>query len=444
MLNQKFYRRLQIALVASSLLSPQLSLAVTESQSRHEEVQRFANALYQIKKYYVSPVQDTTVFDNAIRGMLNGLDPHSTYLNEDDFAELEVATKGNFAGLGIEITLEKGALKVVTPIIDGPAYRAGIKSGDYIIKVDSQVVQGLSLEQAIKLFKGEAGTTANLVILRKGQEKPMVFSVKRENVAIKSVQSKLLEGQYGYIRLAQFQENTSNDMNIAIANLQKQANGHLKGLILDLRNNPGGLLNSAIDVADTFIDNKNNNDKKLIVYTEGRLPESKFTALASAGDRLNNAPMVVLINNGSASAAEIVAGALKDNKRAITLGTQSFGKGSVQTIFPLGNHKAIKLTTAFYYTPTGVSIQAKGITPDIVINDITIPKSTNSELTSFNEASLSGHIINKNNQNKEDQTNIENQSENLINKDFQLYSALNVLKGVCARSSNVEVDEKKS
>lgn len=436
MLNgRRFYRSIQVTLVASSLLYPLPHFAAAgTAQQAPEEIQRFSNALYQIKKYYVSPVQDPALFDNAIQGMLSGLDPHSSYLNENDFKELQVATSGHFAGLGIEVTMDNGALKVVTPLIDSPAYKAGIKSGDYIIKLGSQVVQGLSLEQAVKLIRGTEGSSIELVVLRKGQEKPLVFSMVREVIQIKSVQSKLLDGQYGYIRLAQFQETTGKDMMAAIAQLQQQAGGNFKGLILDLRNNPGGLLNSAIEVSDAFIDNQAKSDKKLIVYTQGRMPDSKFVSVASPGDILNNAPIVVLINNGSASAAEIVAGALKDNKRAITMGTKSFGKGSVQTVLPLGNNRAIKLTTAFYYTPAGISIQAKGISPDIVINEITIPKETSSrQAASFNEASLSGHLVNKANADEKSTLAAKNDTQTLLNEDFQLYSALNVLKGLGVR-----------
>tara|TARA_Y100001968_G_scaffold331778_1_gene387641 strand:- start:30 stop:1271 length:1242 start_codon:yes stop_codon:yes gene_type:complete len=403
------------------------SCLADDSSPNKEDIQRFANTLYQIKQYYVSKVNDSELFDNAIRGMLNGLDPHSTYLNDNDYKELEIAASGNFAGLGIEVTTDNGVIKIVTPLVDGPAYRAGIKPGDYILKIDSHVTQGLSLEQAVKLMRGKTNSTVKLVIVRKDQKKPLFFDIKREKIAMKSVASKLLNGHFGYIRLAQFQENTAKDMQAAVAGLELESHGRLKGLILDLRNNPGGLLNSAIEVADAFIDS--NQQKKLIVYTEGRLPETKFTALATPGDILHRAPLVVLINSGSASAAEIVAGALKDNKRALMLGTQSFGKGSVQTVIPLSEHQAIKLTTALYYTPSGTSIQAKGITPDIVIRDLHIPKEGNNPLIDYNEASLSGHLVAK----PAKKTIVklaQKDNQDLINEDFQLYSALTILQSL--------------
>ncbi len=403
------------------------SCLADDSSPNKEDIQRFANTLYQIKQYYVSKVNDSELFDNAIRGMLNGLDPHSTYLNDNDYKELEIAASGNFAGLGIEVTTDNGVIKIVTPLVDGPAYRAGIKPGDYILKIDSHVTQGLSLEQAVKLMRGKTNSTVKLVIVRKDQKKPLFFDIKREKIAMKSVASKLLNGHFGYIRLAQFQENTAKDMQAAVAGLELESHGRLKGLILDLRNNPGGLLNSAIEVADAFIDS--NHQKKLIVYTEGRLPETKFTALATPGDILHRAPLVVLINSGSASAAEIVAGALKDNKRALMLGTQSFGKGSVQTVIPLSEHQAIKLTTALYYTPSGTSIQAKGITPDIVIRDLHIPKEGNNPLIDYNEASLSGHLVAKPTK-KTIVKLAQKDNQDLINEDFQLYSALTILQSL--------------
>lgn len=395
-----------------------------------EDVQRFSNAIGQIKKYYVKPVDDKELFDNAIRGMLNGLDPHSAYLDEDAFKELQTTTSGEFGGLGIEVTMEEGVIKVITPLVDTPAFKAGIKAGDYIIKLGTRPIQGISLKEAVDLMRGKEGSTIDLTILRKGESKPLNFSLVREKILIKSVKSKLLDNGYGYIRLTQFQAMTGEDMEKAIAQLKQQTGGELKGLILDLRNNPGGLLDSAIQVSDAFIDAKHKGKSELIVYTQGRLPGSKFTAIANPGDILHNAPMVVLINNGSASASEIVAGALKDNKRAIILGTQSFGKGSVQTVLPLDEKRGIKLTTALYYTPSGVSIQAKGITPDIVVEEISVPKTEHKTdiFSGFSEVDLNNHLTNKNEGKSYDLTSKDD--ANLLHDDYQLYAALTILKGL--------------
>lgn len=397
-----------------------------------EDVQRFSNAIGEIKKYYVKPVDDKELFDNAIRGMLTGLDPHSSYLNEEEFKELQTSTSGEFGGLGIEVTMEEGVVKVITPLVDTPAFKAGIKSGDYIIKLGKESVQGLSLKDAVNLMRGKPGTTIELTILRKGVNKPLTFDLIREIIQIKSVKSKMLSEGYGYIRLTQFQALTGKDMIKAIEQLKQQAGGKLKGLVLDLRNNPGGLLDSAIQVSDAFLGNDKAGKQEMIVYTEGRLPGSKFTALANPGDVLDNAPIVVLINNGSASASEIVAGALKDNKRAIILGTKSFGKGSVQTVLPLDSKTGIKLTTALYYTPSGVSIQAKGIIPDIIVEEVDVPKNAvkKDTLAGFTEADLNGHLINKDNSENTESKNNQIQTGDLIHEDYQLYAALTVLEGM--------------
>lgn len=395
-----------------------------------EDVQRFSNAISLIKKYYVRSVTDQEVFDNAIRGMVSSLDPHSGYLDESEYKELQTSTSGEFGGLGLEVTMEKDVVKVVTPLVDTPAYKAGLKSGDYIIKLGTHPVQGLSLKEAVELMRGKEGSMIDLTVLRKGETKPLVFKVMREKIVVKSIKSELLDGQYGYIRISQFQALTGADMEKAIAALKKEAKGGvLKGLILDLRNNPGGLLDSAIQVSDSFLDFNKNNTRETIVYTQGRFPGSKFTAYANPGDLLNKAPMIVLINNGSASASEIVAGALKDNKRAIIVGTRSFGKGSVQTVLPLDDKRGLKLTTALYYTPSGISIQAKGITPDIVIDELQIPKKdANGANAGFSEADLSGHIANVSQ--AEGGKMVDQSDEALLHKDYQLYAALSILKGL--------------
>jgi len=396
-----------------------------------EDVQRFSNAIAQIKQYYVNPVSDKELFDNAIRGMLAGLDPHSNYLNEEEFSDLQTSTSGEFGGLGIEVTMEDGLIKVITPLIDAPAIKAGIQSGDYIVKVDSHAVQGIDLRQAVALMRGKIGEPVTLTILRKEEKKPLTFKLVRENIQIKSVDKKLLDNKYGYIRLAQFQALTAKDLLASIAALKKESGGQLKGLILDLRNNPGGLLDSAIQVADAFIDKKPTDKEQLIVYTEGRLPGSRFTAVANPGDVLNNAPMVVLINGGSASASEIVAGALKDHKRAVILGKPSFGKGSVQTVLPLDNKSGIKLTTALYYTPSGVSIQAEGIKPDINIDALSMPKKeTINPLASFSESDLHGHLQNTTKISSTSKAKAKADEKALLYDDYQLYAALTILKSL--------------
>jgi len=396
-----------------------------------EDVQRFSNALSQIKKYYVKPITDKELFDNAIRGMLSGLDPHSSYLDEKDFNELQTATNGEFGGLGLEVTMEEGVIRVISPLAGTPAGKAGMKPGDYIIKLGDRSIQGMSLQDAVNLMRGKVGSKIDLTVIRKGAKKPLHFALVREKIIIQSVQSKLLDNQYGYIRLAQFQALTNEDMLKAIKNLKQDAGGKLTGLILDLRNNPGGLLDSAIQISDAFLGLDQKGKQETVVYTEGRLPGSKFTALSTPGDVLERAPMVVLINNGSASAAEIVAGALKDNKRAVIVGTKSFGKGSVQTVLPLDEKRGIKLTTALYYTPSGRSIQAKGIQPDIVVEELVIDKNRNeAKLSGLSEADLQGHIL-VNNQSSEDaQKKLTDNDEKLLHDDYQLYTALTILKGL--------------
>ncbi|WP_367607986.1 S41 family peptidase [Legionella sp. W05-934-2] len=414
---------------------PSTVLLAAESEAdpepiQMEDVQRFSNAINQIKRYYVKPTDDKELFDNAIRGMLNGLDPHSAYLDEAAYNDLRSSTSGEFGGLGIEVTMENGAVRVVTPLVDSPAYRAGIKAGDYIVKLGKKSVQGLSLQDAVQIMRGKKGTAIDLTILRKGESEPLKFSIIRENILIQSVKSKLLENKYGYIQITQFQASTGQDMLEHIEKLKQEANGPLTGVILDLRNNPGGLLDAAIQVSDAFINNDKQGEEEMIVYTQGRLPGSKFTALANPGDVLDKAPLIVLINNGSASASEIVAGALKDNKRAIILGTKSFGKGSVQTVLPLDSKRAIKLTTALYFTPSGESIQAKGIIPDILIEPLKVSKNEASS-EKFNEASLNGHLLNGNGEAEETQKSSPSaDGKNLMEEDYQLYAALTILKGL--------------
>ena len=440
MLCKHFCRISATTFLSLSLLVPLNVYALSpeeqedESGVPMEDVQRFSNAIAQIKQYYVKPVKDKDLFDNAIRGMLAGLDPHSNYLDEEDFAELQTTTSGEFGGLGIEVTSEEGIIKIISPLDDSPAAKAKIKAGDYIIKIGNSSVQGMSLKDAVGLMRGKIGEPITLTILRKGESKPLTFNLTREKILVKSVQTKLLDNQYGYIRLTQFQAMTAKDMLTNIAEMKQKAGGKLKGLVLDLRNNPGGLLDSAVQISDAFLDTSTSAQGKqeLIVYTEGRLPGSKFTAVATPGDVLENAPLVVLINNGSASASEIVAGALKDNKRAIIVGTRSFGKGSVQTVLPLDNKRGIKLTTALYYTPSGTSIQAQGITPDIAIEEIAVPKLIKDKdgFKGFSEADLSGHLANGNKTADASKKPATEDEQTLLHEDYQLYAALTILKSL--------------
>lgn len=342
-----------------------------------EELRNLADVFNAIKQGYVEPVDDKKLITHAISGMLSNLDPHSAYLDAEAFKELQVGTQGEFGGLGIEVGSEDGFVKVISPIEDTPAFRAGIKAGDLIIKLDDTPVKGMPLNDAVKRMRGKPKTSIVLTIARKGEAKPIVVTLVREVIKVQSVKSKLVEPGYGYVRVVQFQEQTAASLVQHLEKLVKQ--GDLKGLVLDLRNDPGGLLHGAVGVSAAFLP-----PKALVVSTDGRAEDAKRKYLAAPEDYLRGAredfirnvppsiksvPMVVLVNGGSASASEIVAGALQDHKRAVVMGTQSFGKGSVQTILPLNSNAAIKLTTARYFTPSGRSIQAKGIVPDIIVEE---------------------------------------------------------------------------
>ena len=364
-----------------------------------EELRAFTEVFGAIKSNYVEPVEDKKLISEAINGMLTGLDPHSAYLDADAFKELQVGTQGQFGGLGIEVGMEDGFVKVVSPIEDTPAYRAGVKPNDLIVKLDETPVKGMSLNDAVKKMRGKPNTSITLTISRKGDPQLIVITLQRAIIRVQSVKSKVVEPGYGYVRVSQFQEATAESLVKALDNMYKQG-GPLKGLVLDLRNDPGGLLYGAVAISATFLP-----QKSLVVSTDGRTEDAKRKYFASPDDYLRgggrddflrnlppavkNVPMVVLVNGGSASASEIVAGALQDYKRATVMGTQSFGKGSVQTIMPLGNSTAIKLTTARYYTPSGRSIQAKGITPDIIVEE----PGANTQ-TRLREADLSRHLLN--------------------------------------------------
>ena len=389
-----------------------------------EDLQAFTEVLSRIKSDYVEGVDDKSLIEDAIRGMLNGLDPHSAYLNVSEFADLKIGTTGQFGGLGIEVSMENGFVKVISPIDDTPAARAGVQAGDLIIKLDDKQVKGMTLNEAVKIMRGKPNTDIRLTIVRQNEPKSLVITITREIIRVKSVKNRMLEPGYGYVRITNFQSRTATDLLKAISDLQKEAT--LEGLILDLRNNPGGVLTGAVKVSDAFI-----NDG-LIVYTEGRIDDSSHRYPATPGDSLNGAPMVVLINGGSASASEIVAGALQDHNRAIIMGTKSFGKGSVQTIQELRNGSAVKLTTARYFTPNGRSIQARGIVPDIRLKTLKLPASDSSDGVSFSESDLEGRLSNPNGDTDDADTGAKSnkETENLAETDFQLFEALNLLKGL--------------
>lgn len=380
-----------------------------------EELRAFAEVMERIRSSYIEEISDRDLLESAIRGMLYELDPHSSYLTPDQFEDLQVTTTGEFGGLGIEVTMEDGFVKVITPVDDSPASKAGIQAGDLILKIDDTFVKGLSLNEAVELMRGEIGSEIELMVLSEGDENPRQVTVKRDKIQMHSVRSKLLEPGLGYIRISQFQNNTGADTGKALDKLGKD--GELRGLILDLRNNPGGVLGGAVEVADLFL------NSGLIVYTEGRSPESRSEFKASSGDRLAGVPLVVLVNGGSASASEIVAGALQDQHRALVVGNRTFGKGSVQTVLPLSKDKALKLTTARYYTPAGRSIQAEGIVPDIAIDQVTHLEVREDQ--QLREADLPRHLDNENGEGNNNKA-----APSLAQEDYPLAQALAILKGV--------------
>jgi len=337
------------------------------------QVQKFTQSVDIIKNLYVEPVSDQDLFESAIKGMLETLDPHSTYLDKKAYTDLNVSTKGEFGGLGIEVTMDKGVVKVVTPIDDTPADKAGVKAGDLIVKIDGKSVRGMTISDAVGLMRGKKGTPIDLTIIRSGESKPVQIKIIRDIIKVDSVRSKVLDKYYGYIRISVFQSSTTENLAKAIDKLEKETDGKMKGVVLDLRNNPGGVLQAAVSVSDMFLEVSELTENDKIVYTKGRIADSKFVGKSTTSDRIKGLPIVVLVNSGSASASEIVAGALQDHGRAIIMGIKTFGKGSVQTVLPLKGGTAIKLTTARYYTPNGRTIQGEGITPDIIVEQINVP-----------------------------------------------------------------------
>lgn len=350
-----------------------------------DQIQLFAQVFDQVRNAYVEEIDDRELLEKAVTGLLGQLDPHSAFLEADSYAELKEHTTGEFGGIGLELGIEHGYVTVISPIDDTPAARAGMRPGDVILQLDDRSTQGMSLEEAISLMRGEKGTSIRLTVGREGVSEPLVLTIKRDIIAIKSVRGDVVEPGFGYLRIAQFQEQTGAEFTRAIADLRKREPA-LKGVVIDLRNNPGGLLPASIDVADALL------DSGLIVYTQGRIPSANTRAMATPGDALSGIPLAVLINEGTASAAEIVAGALKDHRRALIVGTRSFGKGSVQTVLPLQDGRAIKLTTARYFTPSGNSIQADGIQPDVEVRRAEVHELESGLV--IKESNLEGHLEN--------------------------------------------------
>lgn len=382
------------------------------------ELRVFAEAFDRVSSAYVEEIDDRTLLENAIRGMLSQLDPHSAYLDRDSFSDLQETTTGNYGGLGLEVGIEDGFVKVISPMDDTPAAKAGIESGDLIIKLDDKPVKGMGLSEAIEAMRGEPGTEVRLTIARDGEQNPRDLTLVREVIQVASVRHRMLEDGFGYLRIAQFQSNTGAEAEKAINKLVEE--GGLSGLVIDLRNNPGGVLQAAVEVSDLFV------DEGLLVYTSGRLSNADLKFNATTADTTDGVPIVVLVNEGTASASEIVAGALQDHDRAVIMGTNTFGKGSVQTILPLNNEKAIKLTTALYFTPSGRSIQAEGITPDIWVDRSTVTR-VKTNPWRVKEKDLPGHLTTDTEEGggREDDANAE-----LASTDYQLNEALTLLKGI--------------
>ncbi len=406
--------------------------ASANDQLTQEEIERFAKVMAQIKYYYIEDTDFKILFRDAIRGMMQGLDPHSDYIDEAQLKSFESQSTGKYGGLGIEIIPEQGALRVVTPFDDTPAQRAGIKTGDLIIGINGKILKNVSTDEAINMLRGKPNSSVELTIFSPGSSGPRKVILKREIINIKAVKSKIIDGDIGYIRISIFNQKTYQETVNAINKLKKSRK-KLNGLVIDVRNNPGGLLDSVVQISDLFLDANKLGTNKKIVSIKGRAEGTNFTANATAGDKVNNIPIVILVNKGSASASEILAAALRDHKRAIIVGTQTFGKGSVQSVIPVDSKSMIKITTALYYTPNNESIQAKGVTPDVIVNLTTIPESPKQQSVYdlISEKSFVDHLKNGNknrlkNQNKAESTNV----TEIAYTDFQLYQAIRILQGV--------------
>ncbi|WP_298611659.1 S41 family peptidase [uncultured Thiothrix sp.] len=459
--------RLAVGVLAGAIVGVTASLSLNvfafkqtpdETELPLEQLQKFTEVYARIKQDYVETPDSKEMINNAIRGMLTGLDPHSDYLDEESFKELQVGTSGEFGGLGIEVGMEDGFVKVISPIDDTPAQKAGLMTGDLIIRLDEAPVKGMTLNDAVKMMRGQPGTKIDLLIVREGKDKPFKVTLTRDVIKVQSVKSRMLEPGYGYVRISSFQAKTTDALIEALNKLKADNKQNLRGIILDLRNNPGGVLNAAVGVSDAFL-----NDGK-IVYTEGRVEDAKMEYNANAGDELDGAPIVVLVNQGSASASEIVSGALQDHKRAIIVGQKTFGKGSVQTVLPLDEKTALKLTTARYFTPSGRSIQAEGIKPDIEVKPLKVSadnQAADEDIAPLSEADFNKHLSNPNKKPEEASNPVkpdesapdtsstapaavptENDSaaaivkkgeakdKSLAAEDSQLFEALNILKGM--------------
>lgn len=416
---------LRAAICAGLILGSQLVSAQESSTQRPlplDEVRLFAEALETIRSAYVQEIDDQTLINYAIRGMLAGLDPHSAYLSADDYDNLQENTESGFGGLGIEVGEEDGYIKVITPIDGSPAARAGVMPGDLIVEVNGRPVRDMLVNDAVTQLRGEPGTSVRLTLMRRNELEPIDLTLVREIIAATSVRHRVLEPGYGYLRIAQFRINTGEETLKALTEL-KQTAGPLKGLVLDLRNNPGGVLQASVEVADAFLTSGR------IVYTDGRFVDSDGNFYATPGDPSEGVPLVVLINTGSASAAEIVAGALQDQGRGVIMGTRSFGKGSVQSVLPLNNKRALKLTTSLYFTPDGRSIQASGIEPDIVVDEALVTRATNRRGI-YSERDLEGHLPGANEESENNSTRVPVTSgEQIVVSDYQLNEALTLLKG---------------
>ena len=379
-----------ILAVAVMAWNPGNGFLQADAATDYEQLQKFSRVMQMVRRAYVEDVQDEKLIDGALGGMLTSLDPHSAYLNKDMYKQMTVDTKGEFGGLGIEISSAEGGIRIVSPIEDTPADRAGVKAGDLIIKINDALARDMTLPEAVKIMRGKPGTSIVLTIFRKTEDAPVEIKIVRAIIKVKSVKSDFLAPGYAYLRITQFQERTGKLLKKQIEALNKRSDGKLIGAVLDLRNNPGGLLNQAVEVSDMFLEKGN------IVSTKSRAGKS-LSFDAHAGDALKGLPLIVLINNGSASASEIVAGALQDHHRAVLVGIKSFGKGSVQSVVPLGDGTAIKVTTALYYTPSGRSIQATGIDPDIEVEQLMIKsEKAKSSRISVSERDLKGHLSNGN------------------------------------------------
>ena len=427
-------KRLLIGLAAAFCLGPlwvaHAGQAENAVQLPIEDLKIFAEIFGKIKSDYVEDIDDSQLLNDAIKGMLDGLDPHTVYLDPESFREMNIDTHGEFGGLGLEVTMENGVIRIVAPIDDTPAHKAGLKSGDLIISMDGVQVKGLSLGESVSLMRGKPGSEIVLTIVRKDRPEPFEVTLKRAIIQLESVRAELLETGFGYVRVIQFQIGTATSLRQQLARLAREAGTALKGLVLDLRDNPGGVLDGAIQVSDTFLRDG------LIVSTRGRAENSEVTFSASPKDYLNDAPLVVLVNGGSASASEIVAGALQDHGRALILGTTTFGKGSVQTILPMLNGAALKLTTARYYTPNDRSIQATGITPDVVSQPAESSQTLDRDASRLRESDLAGHLENE--LEKDQNATVDPKTDRLLFSDLQVREALNILKGmVIARQQSL-------